>query len=234
MNIVRYAQQAKDVAIWNSVARGDQTEFGQEDYDLQMNFIEEEARELVAACASRNAVGVLDGGGDLFVTFSYLYTMVHGDIDVSGIEYQFENPLHDWSEKEDWEKDFYIMTGGSSFTLPTIVSVEAIEENTSMGTVYLYALLEAIEKRHGVDMHAVIDDVCESNWSKYPKVEDMSEDEAKAMCKWIEENRDKQNVAYSLHEPTQRYVFRDNYGKGKVCKPSEDYFFEPDLSVHLE
>ena len=78
------------------------------------------------------------------------------------------------------------------------------------------------------DVHAVVDEVMASNWSKFPPVEGI---DPAAMCEWIEEVRKRENVGYQFAEVAgiKRVTFRDNDGAGKIMKPST--FREPVLTA---
>jgi hypothetical protein len=54
------------------------------------------------------------------------------------------------------------------------------------------------------------------------------------MCEWIEEVRKRENVGYSFAEVAgvQRVTFRDNFGEGKIMKPST--FVEPNIAALLK
>jgi vacuolar-type H+-ATPase subunit D/Vma8 len=88
------------------------------------------------------------------------------------------------------------------------------------------------EDLYKVDMHVVVDAVMESNWSKFPIASEVKDIDA--MCEWIEEVRKRENVGYSFAEVAgvQRVTFRDNFGEGKIMKPST--FVEPNIAALLK
>jgi len=91
----------------------------------------------------------------------------------------------------------------------------------------LFVLMEFAEEWYGVDMHAVVDEVMRSNWSKFPEFQEGLDYAAE--CRWIEDNRKQTDVNMSVVEVggVKRVSFRNQGGTGKIMKPA--CFVEPDL-----
>lgn len=222
MNIIEYNRQIQNVIDWNAVARNLTHSFDQSVIDKQAEYVHEEIMETIAALSTKNIKEILDGAGDIFVTLAYKYFLVRG-------EFNNDFVLDDVFEEEELVGDrkrqqalIFISTCISGYNLfgDTVSELE-------QGMSALWTLMENIEKWYGVDMHAVVDEVMRSNWSKFPEFQEGFDYDGE--CQIIERVRLQSDVAYSVVEVNgvKRVSFRNQGGTGKIMKPT--CFVEPDV-----
>lgn len=222
MNIADYNRQIQNVIDWNAVARNMTHTFDQSVINKQAEYVHEEIMETITAASTKNIKELFDGAGDIFVTLAYKYFLLRG-------EFNNDFVLDDIFEEEDFANDrkrqqalIFISTCISGYNLfgDTVTDLE-------QAMSALWTLMESIEKWYSVDMHAVVDEVMRSNWSKFPEFDEAVDYSAE--CRWIEEARGQTAVAFSVVEVNgvKRVSFRNQGGTGKIMKPA--CFFEPDV-----
>lgn len=226
MNFNTFNRQIQDVIDWNATARNLTHTFTAQDLDNQTAYVHEEVMETIAGIATKDLKETLDGVADIFVTLVYKYFLMRGE---------FNNDLviedlmgEDVPDSPRMRQD-YLLSLASTISTNNLFAtgVEDIRFTISL----LYLLMHTVEELHNIDMHAVVDAVMVSNWSKFPPADSI---DPVAMCEWIEEVRKRENVGYAFAEVAgvKRVTFRDNNGAGKIMKPST--FVEPDLSALLK
>lgn len=222
MNLIEFNRQIQNVIDWNAVARNMTHSFDQSVINKQAEYVHEEVMETITAASTKNIKELFDGAGDIFVTLAYKYFLVRG-----GFQNDFE--LHDVFEEEvvtearkRQQALIFVSTVISGHNLYS-ETVGELEEAMSA----LWTLMELIESWYGVDMHAVVDEVMRSNWSKFPEFQEGVDYDAE--CRWIEGNRVQTHVAHSVVEVNgiKRVSFRNQNGTGKIMKPA--CFVEPDV-----
>lgn len=236
MNIFDYLDAIDDVALWNYVARNGNHDFTSDAIKRQATYVEEEiVKETIPAIKNWDAVAYVDGLCDVFVTASYKqYMYTHGTYcnDLKNAIISSNCP----SKAECFDGDY-------------LKFFENFAESNSSGKkldkelIGLYHIMNDHDNISKSDtMILALKEVLDSNWSKFPSinfynrtrlVEDVTPNSPEAECRWIEKNRNKQNVSY-LKVKTSKgefYVFRDDHGKGKIMKPY--CFREPRLKQIL-
>lgn len=225
MNIDTFNKQIQNVIDWNAVARNLVHTFTDGDIKSQSDYVHEEAKETIAALATNNTVEVMDGSADIFVTMVYKYFLMRkefsADFKPEGLTCE---ELTDPQMRED-----YLIFCASSLLTNNLYAASVADMQFTMDI--LYCFLETIEQWYGVDMHAIIDEVMVSNWSKFPIYQEGFDYEG--TCRVIEQVRQRKNVAFTTVEVggVVRVAFRDNFGNGKIMKPAS--FVEPNIASLL-
>lgn len=225
MNLNTFNRQIQDVIDWNAVARNMTHRFEQVDYDNQTSYVHEEVKETIAGLATNNTIEVLDGAADIFVTLAYKYFLNRG---VFMNDFVPELLTCEELTEPKLREDYLIFAASSILTNNLYVASDADMHYTME---LLYFFLNTVEEWYGVDMHAVIDEIMHSNWSKFPVFAEGTDYEG--LCRVIEQAYNRQNVAFSTVEVngTVRVAFRDNFGQGKIMKPSS--FVKPNVQSLL-
>lgn len=225
MNFDTFNRQIQDVIDWNAVARNLTHTFTAQDLANQTAYVHEEAMETIAGLASKDLKETLDGIADIFVTLSYKYFLMRQEFNA---DFYVEDLLGEELRDDPRIKQDYMVSLASTISTNNLFAhgLHDIEFTLSM----LYLLMHSAEELYKVDMHAVVDAVMASNWSKFPPADSI---DPVAMCEWIEEVRKRENVGYAFAEVAgiTRVTFRDNHGAGKIMKPRT--FVEPDLTALL-
>lgn len=225
MNFETFNRQIQDVIDWNAVARNSTHTFTEKDLENQTAYVHEEVMETIAGIATKDTKETLDGIADIFVTLSYKYFLMRQAFNA---DFEVEDLFgEDISTKPQMQQD-YVLSLASTISTNNLFAegLHDIEFTLSL----LYLLMYVAEDMYKVDMHAVVDEVMKSNWSKFPPVQGI---DPYAMNIWIEANRQRENVSFSVAMVggVTRLAFRDNFGKGKIMKPST--FVEPDITALL-
>lgn len=205
-----------EVVAWNAVSRGGKHTFSPEEEIKQLDYCLEEIQETLEAYEEEDLVEVLDGLADCLVTISYLIALVR-EADVLSFEAVKVSQIPDNSN------NFYQRLAGSYQRLSTDCPMLIDAEIALLDVV---GALNSVNDHwnEDVDVMGVIEEVLDSNWSKFPYLDQVVPMEE---CKWIEENRGKEGVYHSVID--NKIVFRDK--GGKIMKPST--FKEPDISKHI-
>lgn len=215
--MIEYSRYIEEIAEWNKVANRGFIISSNESFIKQNNYIKEEIFETIAAIANGDLVETVDGLVDSLVTLGYKWKM--------------QNPNLKY---EDFNKiPVYIKRLSRAETIRLLSNIIYDELESDAGdliqtTEQSLGTLLGIMDNYGswaVDMEGAIKEVLRSNWSKYPKFESILECELE--CNWIQINRNKENVTFSLYE--DRVVYRDS--TGKIAKPSS--FAEPQLAQYI-
>lgn len=214
--------QLKSVIKWNAVGNNFQQRFTIDDINRQGAYAEEELYEAISGISSNDKLEMIDGVADSFVTVGYKFFMITGDRefhDPNGV-----NSFIDVDCTPSYAK-WAIVSDLSALVGLNINEPCPIEANTSASI--LFDVISNVQIAFGIDMAEVIAEVMESNWSKFPIYTDA--DDYEAECRWIEQYRKKENVAFKVVNTGDefRVVFRDDNGAGKICKPQS--FKEPNL-----
>lgn len=201
-----------EVVEWNKVSRGGKHTFSPEEGLKQLDYCLEEIQETLEAYEEVNLVGVLDGLADCLVTLSYLIALAREE-DVLSFD------VIEGSRIPNNSNNFYLRLANSYQRLSTDFPLVTDAEIALLDVI---GALNSINDQwnEDVDVVGVIEEVLDSNWSKFPYLDQVIPAEE---CKWIEEHRGKEGVTYSVIG--DRVVFRD--GGGKIMKPST--FKEPDI-----
>lgn len=222
MNIEFFNESVADVIKWNSVARDFNESFAQRDIDKQTEYVDEEILEAIKGFAESNIKEVLDGLADVFVTASYKMHMIH-DGTPELLDDGYVSPAYT-------STDFKTIRSATLLSLSAIAFWNmglSISGSKQEALGFLFDMLNDFEFNSSYDMSEVISRVSTSNWSKYPIYDPNYIYPAE--CLWIEQNRNKSNVAWNLVvvDGIERVVFKDDYGNGKIVKPSS--FEEPNF-----
>lgn len=205
-----------EVVAWNAVSRGGEHVFSPEEEIKQLDYCLEEIQETLEAYEEGNLVEVLDGLADCLVTLSYLIALGRKG-DVQCFEFIKGGFVPDSSN------NFYLRLAGSyqrlSTDFPMLIDAE-------VALLDVIGALNSINDQwnESVDVVGVIEEVLDSNWSKFPHLDQVIPMEE---CKWIEEHRGKVGVTYSVIG--NKVVFRDK--GGKIMKPGT--FEEPDIQKYI-
>lgn len=205
-----------EVVAWNKVSRGGEHVFSPEEEVKQLDYCLEEIQETLEAYEEGNLVEVLDGLADCLVTLSYLIALGR-EGDVQCFEFIKGGFVPDNTN------NFYQRLAGSyqrlSTDYPMLIDAE-------VALLDVIGALNSINDQwnESVDVVGVIEEVLDSNWSKFPHLDQVIPMEE---CKWIEEHRGKEGVTYSVIG--NKVVFRDK--GGKIMKPST--FKEPNIAQHI-
>lgn len=223
MNFNTFNAQIQDVIDWNAVARNMTHTFTQQDIDNQTAYVHEEVMETIAGLANKDLKETLDGIADVFVTLSYKYFLLRQEFNA---DFNVEDLLGEDLRDCPRVKQDYMVSLASTISTNNLFATGLHDIEFTMSLLYL--LMHSAEELYKVNMHDVVDAVMISNWSKFPQVQGI---DPTAMCEWIEEVRKRENVNFNITEVAgvKRVTFRDNFGEGKIMKPST--FVEPDLSA---
>lgn len=225
MNLQTFNQQIQGVIDWNAVARNMTHTFTQADIDAQTGYVHEEIKETIGALATNNTVELMDGAGDIFVTLVYKYFLMRGEFKGDFVpEVLTSEELTEPRLRED-----YLIFAASTLLTNNLYADSNNDMQYNMELLYFF--LNTIEEWYGVDIHAIIDEVMRSNWSKFPIYQEGFD--YRGMCRVIELARLKQNVDFSivLVNDDVRVAFRDKFGQGKIMKPAT--FIEPNIASLL-
>lgn len=225
MNLNTFNTQIQNVIDWNAVARNMTHTFTEKDLEGQTSYVHEEAKEFIAGVATGNTVEIMDGAADIFVTLAYKYFLKRGEFNGDFVpENLVCEELVDQKMRED-----YLIFAGSNILTNNLYAEDARDVTFTMELLYM--VLNTIEEWYGVDMHAIIDEVMRSNWSKFPIYQEGFD--YVGTCRVIELARQRQNVQHALVEVggVTRVAFRDNFGQGKIMKPTS--FVEPNIASLL-
>lgn len=225
-DVIGYLNCAIDVAHWNFMGmKGNEYPDHQNLIPNQLVYIQSEAKEIEHGLYGLDAKEVIDGVADVFVTASYLVVLQGNhakrfDI-LSNYNQAIASALTQVNDLEiSVEMDFEDL----------LLKHAAQASQSFMHSMVLCFLME----RMGVDMVRAIQDVMTSNWTKYPKITDLTRTPEEE-CSWIETNRLVDNVKPINVKPIEidgRLVFKNNDGEGKIMKPScykDPEFLELDI-----
>jgi hypothetical protein len=226
MNFNDFNAQIQDVIDWNAVARNNTHTFTEQDLANQTAYVHEEVMETIAGLANKDLKETLDGIADTFVTLSYKYFLMRQEFNA---DFNVEDLLGEDISNDPRMQQDYMVSLASTISSNNLFAngLHDIEFTLSL----LYLLMHTAQELYKVNMHDVVDAVMVSNWSKFPPLQGIN---PTAMCEWIEEVRKRENVNFRTTEVAgvKRVTFRDNFGEGKIMKPST--FVEPDLSALLK
>lgn len=198
-----FVKWCEEVAEWNKVARNGEHDFSEQVIRNQERFVLEEVKEAIEAIETGNVAGKLEELADVLVTMSYLYFLLVGGDDecAEGLSHLLPAPFREEEEITDELEDTINILNGT--IRPDFVGLVLMN---------VYDMLDFYE-RQGHNVVAIVEEVLKSNWSKIPLVEGVN---PHLQCKWIEKERHKKGVTYTL--VGDRVVFRDE--TGKITKPS--------------
>ena len=227
MNFNDFNRQIQDVIDWNAVARNMTHTFTPEQLVAQTAYVHEEVMETIAALATKDLKETLDGIADIFVTLAYKYFLMRQEFNA---DFNVEDLFGEDISTDPRLQQDYLLSLTSTISTNNLFAEGLHDIEFTMSLLYL--LMYVAEDLYKVDMHVVVDAVMESNWSKFPIASEVKDIDA--MCEWIEEVRKRENVGYSFAEVAgvQRVTFRDNFGEGKIMKPST--FVEPNIAALLK
>lgn len=205
---------------WNKLANHGQFDFSQSRRDLQLDCLSEEILELISAKHEKDDVEILDALCDiLFVSVYALFMKI-----------ATSEPI-----EESLSPNFY-----PDLTLDGLVS-ELTSAFRDEDYFYICELILSYSLEYDFDFKDAYQEVVESNYSKFPTVFSFNPERE---LDWFENGSKYQNVVCTtvkVMQPCQeiegaqfnadRFVFRSNYGDGKVVKPR--CFREPNLSQFI-
>lgn len=215
---VEYLAQIKE---WNATARDVHKENAEEIYNNQTAFVEEEILETIASYEQNNIKEILDGAADVLVTLGYKVSLLNiaigYDFYLENIETILDTEYHD-----------YKFNGSVAYLLKELKEINEAKVNFKdlvLGTNYLqfdvkiaenvYKMLASIENYTNKSLVPVIEDVLESNWSKYPFYK--SEEVCEYELNFIKNNRKGvESVTYTVRNDRVIYFNQNN----KIMKPS--------------
>lgn len=237
----KYLAQIKDVMLWNKVATIDRN-YTIDAFRRQCDYVFSEYFETLEAIGKNNKKMVLDGVADLFVTMCHRHTIsVAGKLDdaaildslqdspsVDSLKELFEDIRDgDFSySKDNVDRVHMFLAMMTSETTSTFTSDDGCADIAYNQNLYYYIL--SVGLLLNVDIGAVIDHVMESNWSKYPKATECDLD---AERNHFDSLYGKGVVVPRLNDEFGVYVFRDDFGRGKIRKPTT--FVDADCSIFL-
>lgn len=210
LTVDQFISYCWEVVAWNKVSRGEH-DFSDSTTLKQLDYCLEEIQETVKGYEDVNLTEILDGLADSMVTLSYLVFLIR-----DGKQGCFDHLNH--PDNKTYHSGYHtIMLENYRclYQVPCERDVESTLEDV------LAALNDLSDK---ANITSVVEEVLESNWSKFPYLDQVIPMEE---CKWIEENRDKEGVSHSVIG--NKVVFRDR--GGKIMKPST--FKEPNISQHI-
>lgn len=211
---------ANHVIDWNLKAQGGKPlaqvleDLTEKDVIAQTEYLLEELKEYRDGFDENDHVEMLDAAADIFVVAVYLCVMYFGE----KATYAFLTQLPANYLDSDPYEVFLRMTERKDFTHEMM--------GTCVGQVMLQARNSLIHTYYNGEK--VMKAVLKSNDTKYPTKKQLlafhgvtKEAEAvKLEEKWIMENRGKESVKGVYNPEYKVWVFRDNNGEGKICKPS--------------
>jgi hypothetical protein len=220
MNLNRLTEQINEVVKWNLVSLNGKHDFSDDKKARQNDFTISEVKETLAAIAQDDIKEVFDGLGDVLVTYAYRVFLQYEEAPTLHELDEF-NSIDTFNQCE-WK---WINVIQSLNTIAWAIDCNFHWHDSSESWYNLTELLATAEQVYTqMDIHDAIDEVLRSNWSKFVKLDVGTDINAlESECRWIEANRGKSNVFYSIVEldDGSRYaVFRDDHGKGKIMKPS--------------
>lgn len=199
MNLIYLYQ---DVVSWNNFVGNVLNKEGLK--ELYINLVKEETTEIFDSIKTNDAVEFLDGVCDTLVVGSFLLAVKNQkdfkDYDLSFKEVNIEPSIN-------YLKDL-------------------INEDVFKNIEKVLSLVENIGYSSGLDIELAFKEVMESNWSKFPLVDNVN---PLNEVKYIEDQGRYTNVRFERNvdlNGNERYIFKD--GNGKVVKPST--FKEPKLA----
>lgn len=202
MNLIYLYQ---DVVSWNNFVGNTLNKEGLK--DLYTNLVKEETTEIFDSIKSNDSVEFLDGVCDTLVVGSFLLAV---------------------KNQEDFKN--YTLSFKKVNIEPSINYLkELLEENLFNNIEQILSLVENIGYSSGLNIELAFKEVMESNWSKFPLIENVNPLEE---IKYIENQGRYKNVNFEKNidlNGNERYIFKD--GNGKVVKPST--FKEPQLKEFI-
>jgi hypothetical protein len=200
--------QIDNVIHWNAVARMGEHDFSQEAIAKQCDYTIEEIEETIKALIENNLVETLDGLADIFVTASYLAYVVGN---IRGYQKQDLLPSTDRSNM--------LVTLALMHAEVSLCKDNPSKVDTARILYDVIDLLVSFCEDKEVDPVALIKEVMDSNWSKFPEASTVNIENEAAIIPG--------NVA-GIVTSDNRVVFRDGNGQGKIKKPS--VFREPNIA----
>lgn len=220
-----WQKAAQHVLLWNAKSRAmSLAEYAEKLEDPEFRFLEiksqteyllEELKEYRDAYKIDDHVEMLDAAGDIFVVASMLtYQYFQSDLAVHAVltslptDYLYDDPY-----------EVYLrMTERKDISLEMLATSAATVMRQSRDSLL----------RTNYNGKKVMKAVLKSNDTKYPTTKQLkafheSSSEMESVDleeKWIMENRGKENVKGVWNSEYKVWVFRDNNGEGKICKPS--------------
>lgn len=227
----RFVQQIENVVKWNAVARNGEHDFSEDAIARQGDYVRSEIRETLVGCMEFDRKEVLDGIADIFVTLVYKhYLQTNGEVvnpqdeELVSIA-SYHEPFKKASKQPGYELWDYCLASERVF--PILISNEIKYDPNAL----LSDLLEFMcwsELAFGVDIMDVVEHVMDSNWSKFPKVEDVNVNyEVRTITEKMASKGFKDIVGV-VNEEHGVIVFRSDNGVGKIMKPST--FWEPNCA----
>jgi NTP pyrophosphatase (non-canonical NTP hydrolase) len=199
---------------WNRMSISEDDMKKPELIDLYFSLLKEEFGETKTAFKQNDMVELCDGLGDMYFVLVMLLELTKD------------------------QTDFTKLSEGLVPINKLLALAEPILENKSVESVaYLMsALCRAMDYSH-LPMYDVIGEICKSNYTKYPTIEQVKEMYGEDIDTTISSAIDWINTKYPQYENVVgtvrngRVVFRADGGEGKILKSV--FFKEPDLKQYL-
>lgn len=222
----KYLSNLRQIEEWNAVGR--QTDWSnkeevQELWENQTEFVTEEILETIRASNDLDIVEILDGTADILVTLGYKITMALASNMYEEPDLELIADICDEEDLNTFEQAIDGLGKSELYLLKRSMLLKLIELNSSPlggaglpGDIYvlLYRFIKLSEAFTGVDFTDVITDVLDSNWSKYPLLEQVDITDEVV---YIKENRKlAEEVNYRI--VGDRVVFTNQ--NDKIMKPS--------------
>lgn len=225
----KFVQYMTEIEKWNATARVVNSENAKELFIQQQPFVMEEIEETLKALNEDDTKEILDGAADILVTLGYKISLLNIAIGNKG----YSEGVEEQSKREMYFMESQIKTNAEStyqdllfFLEDALVDSNNIEFPESSDYHYftrnsmwiareLFDFLKLVEFYTGNDLCLVIEDVLESNWSKFPKF--VSEEVCKKEEEYILNNRKDVEFVISTVVGDRVVYFNQNQ---KIMKPS--------------
>lgn len=222
-DLTRFVNQIENVVKWNAVARNGEHDFSEDAIKRQGDYVSSEIRETLVGCMNFDLKETLDGIADIFVTLVYKnYLQTGGYIaDKNDETLTSLVKYYEMCKEDPVDKDNY------RFQIVSERSFELLLDNpnTDGQIELLLNLMCEAEFLFDVDIMDVVEHVMDSNWSKFPKVEETNINyEVRTITEKMAPKGFKDIVGV-VNEENGVVVFRTDNGVGKIMKPSS--FWEP-------
>lgn len=228
-DLTRFVNQIENVVKWNAVARNGEHDFSEDAIKRQGDYVSSEIRETLVGCMNYDLKETLDGIADIFVTLVYKHYLQTGGQLINSLDPVLLETVQYHESTKAFELELY---KNQEYSLINNCVFDLLLDNDNaekLPEIKIEDLLDTmclVEAILGVDIMDVVEHVMESNWSKFPKVEDTNINyEVRTITEKMAPKGFKDIVGV-VNEEHGVVVFRTDNGVGKIMKPSS--FWEPD------
>jgi len=179
----KFVQYLSEIEKWNATVRVVNSENAKELFIQQQPFVMEEIGETYKALNEDDTKEILDGAADILVTLGYKISLLNISIGnkgyLEGIEKRLQRDM-DFMEcyiktnAESTYQDllFFLedeLVDSNNIGFPGSSDYYYFTRSSMMMALSLFEFLKLVEFYTDNDLCLVIEDVLESNWSKFPK-----------------------------------------------------------------